>query len=50
MKKKTLFWVTALLITFLGASGLVWGAEEVIKVGAINDMTGATSDVGKDYA
>ena len=25
------------------------GAEEV-KVGALNDMTGATSDVGKDYA
>jgi branched-chain amino acid transport system substrate-binding protein len=49
MKKKTLFWITALLITFLGASGLVWGAEE-IKIGAINDMTGATSDVGKDYA
>lgn len=50
MRKKTLLWVTALLITFIGASGLVWGAQEVIKIGAINDMTGATSDVGKDYA
>ncbi len=27
----------------------VWGAEEV-KIGSINDITGATSDVGKDYA
>lgn len=26
------------------------GAADVIKVGALNDMTGATSDVGKDYA
>lgn len=26
------------------------GAADVLKVGAINDMTGATSDVGKDYA
>jgi branched-chain amino acid transport system substrate-binding protein len=43
--------MTALLITFLGASGLVWAAAPAeIRVGAINDMTGATSDVGKDYA
>jgi branched-chain amino acid transport system substrate-binding protein len=26
------------------------GAAGTIKVGALNDMTGATSDVGKDYA
>jgi branched-chain amino acid transport system substrate-binding protein len=26
------------------------GAADVIKLGALNDMTGATSDVGKDYA
>jgi branched-chain amino acid transport system substrate-binding protein len=28
---------------------VTWGAEEV-KIGAIMDITGATSDVGKDYA
>ncbi len=50
MRKKTFFWVTALLISFLGASGLLWAAPAEIKVGSINDMTGATSDVGKDYA
>lgn len=50
MKKNTLLWMTALLITFLGASSLVWAAPAEIRVGAINDMTGATSDVGKDYA
>jgi len=32
----------------LGAGSLAVGQE--IKVGALNDMTGATSDVGKDYA
>jgi len=26
------------------------GAAETIRIGALNDMTGATSDVGKDYA
>ena len=51
MKKKTLLWITALLMTFLWASGLVFAAAPAeIRVGAINDMTGATSDVGKDYA
>lgn len=39
----------------LTAAALVLGAgslavAEEIKVGALNDMTGATSDVGKDYA
>jgi len=33
----------------LGLSFNAQGAEEV-KLGALNDMTGATSDVGKDYA
>ena len=33
----------------LGLSFSALGADEV-KVGALNDMTGATSDVGKDYA
>ncbi len=40
----TLF-ALALIAGFTAAAG----AEE-IKIGALNDMTGATSDVGKDYA
>ena len=39
--------VFALILT-MGLTATA-GAEEV-KVGALNDMTGATSDVGKDYA
>lgn len=39
--------VIALILTMgLGAAN----AAEEVKVGALNDMTGATSDVGKDYA
>ncbi|MGB7920748.1 MAG: ABC transporter substrate-binding protein [Desulfobacterales bacterium] len=39
--------VFALILTMgLGAAN----AAEEVKVGALNDMTGATSDVGKDYA
>ena len=39
--------VFALILTM----GLIATAgAEVVKVGALNDMTGATSDVGKDYA
>jgi branched-chain amino acid transport system substrate-binding protein len=41
---------TAVLVAFAVLSTQpVWPAEEV-KVGAIMDITGATSDVGKDYA
>jgi branched-chain amino acid transport system substrate-binding protein len=50
MRKKSLICLTAFLIVLLGASGLVWAAAEEIRVGSINDMTGGTSDVGKDYA
>ncbi len=39
--------VFALILT-MGLTATA-GAE-VVKVGALNDMTGATSDVGKDYA
>jgi branched-chain amino acid transport system substrate-binding protein len=39
--------------TFVAVAGLslgpAWAAEEV-RLGSINDITGATSDVGKDYA
>jgi len=35
----------ALIFGFSAAAG-----AEMIKIGALNDMTGATSDVGKDYA
>jgi branched-chain amino acid transport system substrate-binding protein len=38
--------ISVILITAVAATA---GAE-VVKVGALNDMTGATSDVGKDYA
>jgi branched-chain amino acid transport system substrate-binding protein len=38
--------ISVMLITGIAATA---GAE-VVKVGALNDMTGATSDVGKDYA
>ncbi len=49
MKKKHVSWVSAFLITLLLGAGLVWAQGE-IRVGAINDMTGGTADVGKDYA
>ncbi len=39
--------LTAMVV--IGFSSIA-GAAEVIKIGALNDMTGATSDVGKDYA
>jgi len=52
MKPKN-FWskVCVTLFSLVLVAGFVTaaGAEE-IKVGALNDMTGATSDVGKDYA
>lgn len=47
MKAKTLVWVLALMLT-AGVSSSLMAADVV--VGALNDMTGATSDVGKDYA
>src|SRR4030042_6014582 len=49
MRKKGLFWLMAVMLRF-GVAGMAWAAQGEIRVGAINDMTGATSDVGKDYA
>ncbi|MFZ5572916.1 MAG: ABC transporter substrate-binding protein [Thermodesulfobacteriota bacterium] len=43
---KGLCLICCLWIWFIG-QGV---AAETIKIGALNDMTGATSDVGKDYA
>ncbi len=37
------------VLGILALASPIWAAEE-IKVGAIMDITGATSDVGKDYA
>jgi len=52
MEKRNLFfkWIVFFLAAgfIMGLSPVVQGAE--INVGALNDMTGATSDVGKDYA
>ncbi|WP_319522388.1 ABC transporter substrate-binding protein [uncultured Desulfosarcina sp.] len=52
MKKKHVWAKVLLLATitvlFLGFSPFAGAAD--IKIGALNDMTGATSDVGKDYA
>src|SRR5210317_2280148 len=47
MKSKLFIILLAMFILIGFYSGA--GAED-IKVGALNDMTGATSDVGKDYA
>ena len=48
-------WFSKLGLLLLAAMVIVGfsstaGAAETIKIGALNDMTGATSDVGKDYA
>jgi branched-chain amino acid transport system substrate-binding protein len=47
MKLKLFIWLFAIL--FLAGSLSIAGAAE-IRIGALNDTTGATSDVGKDYA
>ena len=47
MKSKLL--VLFLVLCFLASFSQFAGAAEV-KIGALNDTTGATSDVGKDYA
>jgi branched-chain amino acid transport system substrate-binding protein len=49
MNKKHVLWVAVFLITLLMATGMVYAQNE-IRVGALNDMTGGTADVGKDYA
>ena len=46
MRSRYFVWFWTAIILFAGGAA---GAEE-INIGALNDMTGATSDVGKDYA
>ena len=50
LKKKWFKFVAVIFIPALifGISASALAAE--VKVGALNDVTGATSDVGKDYA
>jgi len=50
--KKIVFRFNVLLLSVLFAGGFVSaaGAAATINVGSLNDMTGATSDVGRDYA
>ncbi len=47
MKSKLFIWLFAL---FFLAGSLSMAGAAAIKIGALNDTTGATSDVGKDYA
>ncbi|MBF0508185.1 MAG: ABC transporter substrate-binding protein [Deltaproteobacteria bacterium] len=42
--------VAFLTLGLISVTGPIAAADEEINIGAINDMTGATSDVGKDYA
>jgi len=43
------FFITASIIAFVFSFSSAFAAEK-INIGALNDMTGETSDVGKDYA
>jgi branched-chain amino acid transport system substrate-binding protein len=47
---KSKLFVILLAMFILAGSFSMAGAADVIKLGSLNDMTGATSDVGKDYA
>jgi len=49
MKGKN-FWAKIFIVLFTVLLTVALAGAEEIKVGALNDMTGATSDVGKDYA
>ncbi len=46
MKSKFFVWLWVGVVLIAGGAA---GAEE-INIGALSDMSGATSDVGKDYA
>jgi branched-chain amino acid transport system substrate-binding protein len=46
--KRTLLWVLAVTVAAAGLSGAAWAAE--VRLGSLNDLTGPTSDVGKDIA
>ena len=47
---KKLFFVTFILLLSLSMLGGALAQDDAIKVGAIFDLTGATSDVGTSYA
>ena len=44
------FYVLLLSVLLVGGFASAAGAAATINVGSLNDMTGATSDVGRDYA
>jgi branched-chain amino acid transport system substrate-binding protein len=44
--KYLLIFLSTLLLSLFSGTAMA----DVIKIGSLNDMTGATSDVGKDYA
>ena len=46
--KSKLFAILLAMFVFAGFFSMAGAAD--IKIGSLNDMTGATSDVGKDYA
>jgi len=50
MMRKNLFWKMLGLWGIMIALSFPTFAAEVVKVGSLNDVTGATSDVGKDMA
>jgi len=47
---KRMAWLMVLLLTTVLLAGCGGGGGEAIKIGAIHDLTGATSDVGTPYA
>jgi len=47
---KSKLFVILLAMFILAGFFSMAGAADTIKLGSLNDMTGATSDVGKDYA
>lgn len=51
MKRKFTLLFTVISMVLLCAGGAAWAqAKGEVRVGSLNDTTGATSDVGKDYA
>ena len=46
--KRLALWMTALTLALLFVAGTGWAQD--IKLGSLNDLTGPTSDVGKDIA
>ncbi len=48
MMRRVLLWVLAVALAAAGTAGVAWAAE--VRLGSLNDLTGPTSDVGKDVA